>query len=499
MKKIILLATFTILAISAWAEQVNTTAGKLANDLTDNTISQLTVTGTIDARDFKFIADNLNNLTSIDLSNVQIVAYENASSPVFLDIISYDADAIPATAFMSKPLQSITFPTTLKKIGVATFAGCEQLDNITFPASLETIEPYAFSSCNACSDITNPENLSTLGEGAFSRCNNLTTVTINPTSDFVVGKDAFQDCKALSNLTLGNNVKAIGPGAFSGCTALLSPVITQGSNLEAIAEAAFAGSGVQNIDLYLCNNLKSIGMWAFANSSLKEIELPASLESLGNGAFYYNLDMEQIELPSSITSLSDYLLAGNNAITTQQPVQDGVTTIGDYAFYNWDQINSFVFPESVEYIGTKAMAGQTGLTSVIAHPTIVPELGEEVWAGVDQPSIPLTVNKEVTQDYRNAEQWKEFYIRTTPTSIDENIADATSSIKAYFTGTVLNVTASSAIASVAIFDTRGVVLAAATPGTDRTQLDTANFMGKFYIVAVALADGTKQSFKLVRE
>ncbi len=485
---------------SMWAENVDCTAGSLSTLIDDTSITQLTITGTIDARDFKFIANNLDSLKQLDLSNVEIMAYSDAKSPVFMSITSYDSQAIPATAFMGKKLTSVILPEGLTKIGTAAFAG-SSLESITLPNSLQTIEPYAFSSCNNLSTITIPAGLQELGEGAFSRCKTLESAAINPDDSFTVGKDAFQDCSALSTVTLGNNVTAIGPGAFSGCTSLTSPTISNNSNLTTISEAAFAGSGVEEIALNRCNSLTTIGMWAFANTPLKSVTLPESLESLGDGAFYYNLDMEQIDLPNGITSISNYLLAGNNAIDMEQQVKDGVTHIGDYAFYNWDQVREFNFPESVDYVGTMAMAGQTSLERVTAHPLTVPELGDSVWAGVNQPAIPLITDSSVTEDYASAEQWKEFAIQhdTPPTSIDNTIADGNLQVKAHFEGTMLMVNANAVIAKVSIFDINGVLLSAVTPASQQAQLNTANFNGKFYIVNVILEGGSQRSFKLLRK
>lgn len=497
MKRFFAFLFVSLAALSTWAVQVNTTAGNLAQDVTDLSVANLSLSGTMDARDFKFIASSLNSLTSLDLSDVQVTEYEN-EEPLFYGIKHYEGNAIPATAFMGMKLQSVILPTTIKKIDVAAFAGCEALESIELPQSLEAIAPYAFTACNKLQSITIPQGLKFMGDGAFSRCAALETATIAPAGEFAIGKDAFQDCKVLSSVTIGQNVNEIMPGAFSGCKALTTPVIEQGSKLVAIGEAAFAASGVQAIALDQCDELASIGMWAFANTSLKNVSLPSSLESLGDGAFYYNVDMEDVNLPETLTSLSNYLLAGNSNVFTDQPVKDGVTTIGDYAFYNWDSVQEFYFPQSVQYIGTKAMAGQVGLKRVIAKPTTVPGLGEEVWAGVPQSRIPLEVGKNVINDYKNAEQWMEFMIADVPTSIDVNTASATNQVKAWFSGTELNVSATSDIASIAIFDSRGVMLTAVAPAAQQAQLDTSSFYGKFYIVSVALSNGSKHNFKLLR-
>ena len=516
MKRFLTVLVSCAAAMSMWALEVNT-PGTLANLVDDTSITQLTISGTIDARDFKFISDKLNNLEQLDLRNARIVAYTNTKSPVFLSTTSYEENAIPTTALMGKKLRSIELPSNIKKIDLAAFAGCELLESIDFPESLEEIGPYAFSSCNKLSSVTIPTDLNEMGEGAFSRCNRLESVSIKTAGSFIVAKDAFQDCPALSMVKISESVTSIGPGAFSGCKGLRIMKFEDNNRLTSISEAAFAASGLESIELDKCTNLTTIGMWAFANTPLTNVNLPESLVSLGDGAFYYNVKMVDINLPDELTYISNYLLAGNNSIVVKKPifesgasllenteesytiVKENVTTIGDYAFYNMDQLQEFAVPSNVQYIGTKAMAGQTNLDLVRAAPTTVPELGEEVWAGVNQHQIPLYTFPEVVEDYQAAEQWKEFAISYDPTNIDENIADVDSQVKAFFAGTMLNVKASSVIAKVSVFDINGVLLSMVTPASEQAELNTVNFNGKFYIVNVILANGKQQSFKLVRQ
>lgn len=67
-------------------------------------------------------------------------------------------------------------------------------------------------------------------------------------------------------------------------------------------------------------------------------------------------------------------------------------------------------PASIVWLGNRAMAGMTGLKALNTKAEDVPELGDEVWAGVDQPSIPLiTPSDEATELYKAADQWKNFF------------------------------------------------------------------------------------------
>ena len=88
MKKFLLSIALMVSATMCWAvsQEVECTPGNLANLVTNYNVTSLTITGQMDARDFKFISDNLDALTSIDLSGVSIVPYSNTSSPLFSSI-----------------------------------------------------------------------------------------------------------------------------------------------------------------------------------------------------------------------------------------------------------------------------------------------------------------------------------------------------------------------------------------------------------------------------
>lgn len=59
MKKTILSMLLPLAALSAWAVSVTSTPGQLSQAVTDHSVTELTVAGALDVRDFAFIADKL--------------------------------------------------------------------------------------------------------------------------------------------------------------------------------------------------------------------------------------------------------------------------------------------------------------------------------------------------------------------------------------------------------------------------------------------------------
>lgn len=388
MRKVLFLLA-TISATLYCNAQVACQPGKLSSLVSDNTVKSLTVTGQMDARDFKFIANELNDIETIDLSEVEIVAYENLAKSTLGNEHTYAAATVPTLAFAGKKaLTTLVLPTSACALGQAAIAACPALTQVTMGPALTTIGDYAFNACTALESIDIPASVATVGTGAFSRCSSLASVNVtaceNPAEALAIGNEAFMDCPALSNVNLGENVASLG-------------------------DAAFAGTGLTVVDLSQYKKLRTLGNWVYTMSKVGSATLPSSLTAMGMGAFLYSDNLTQATLPEGLEMLGDYTFAGNGALTAIN--LGNVKTIGNYALYATSALQEVTIPERTTFLGTRAMAGMTGLTLINALPAAVPALGEDVWEGVDQPTVHLAVDKEASINaYAAAEQWKEFIV-----------------------------------------------------------------------------------------
>ena len=396
-----LFAAIACVALQMQAVVVENVAGELSSRLTDTKVTELTITGSLDARDFKYMADKCNDLTAVDLSSAKILAYEGAE-PVFGQQITYQANEIPQTSFFGKPLTSVVLPSGVRIVGYAAFAGCEGITQIEFPASLDSISGYAFSA-TGFSTLALPATVTKIGEGAFSRCEKLTSATVEAGH---IGAKAFFADAALNDVKFGNGVTAIGNGAFAGCKSLATLRWSDATQLALIGSEAFIATQMSDAALAKFQKLSVLGAWAYAGTPVEEVTLPESVREVGDGAFFYATHVTNLVLPSKVTKVAPYLTAGTNVANTNIWGND-ITRIGDFALYNLSDIDRLTIPSQVTYIGTKAMAGMTGLTRITAKPTTVPLLGHDVWAGVEQKEVELAA---ASASYLNAMQWNEFKI-----------------------------------------------------------------------------------------
>lgn len=391
-KRIILITLTVLVAIQVQALEVENTAGHLSSKVTNYSIADLTVKGTMDANDFYFIVEKLTKLTTVDLSQVEVLACQTGKMHYWLR--DFEAALLPVGAFAGMDLTSVKLPSGLKTIGEGAFTGCTKLTSITLPSTLTAIGDYAFAGCTALRSITLPASVETVGDGAFMRCKALTSLSVASSSKLrSIGNAAMLECASLKTVSLGTGVQEIG-------------------------DRAFAGTGITRLNLNSSNKLTTMGKWVMVQTPVQDAQLPSSLTQLGDGAFLYDTNLTTVKLGNHLAQLDNYTFAGTSLNGDLDLT--GVTSLGDYALYNVSTMSVVELPSTVTWIGAYAMAGMTGMTSMVSNAVKVPSLGENVWAGVDQPNIPLTVPVAAINSYKAAEQWKEFKFAKTWTKGDVN-------------------------------------------------------------------------------
>lgn len=384
MRRIFIIAILAMMALHAVALEVTIKAGDLKKEVKDLTITSLLVTGTMDASDFYFIADNLKQLESLDLAGVAVVPCQLSTVRYFKN--EFDGDELPVAALADmNNLTSVVLPRGVKVIDKCAFAGCDRLTAITLPTVLETIGEYAFAGCSALQEVTLPAAVAEVGKGAFMRCTALERLTVDPMSRLTnLGDVALMDCPALTHIDLGQSLRSVG-------------------------ERAFAGTGLQELDLTSSPKVESLGDWLMVLTPVERAKLPASLTHMGNGLFLYDTNLTAIDWSSKLSSVSDYLFAGT-ALADSLSLPP-VATVGNFAFYNVSTLTYVALPATLTFMGDRAMAGMTGLTALSCFASNVPDLGDEVWAGLNQSEIPLDIPPSARLRYQAADQWKEFLFK----------------------------------------------------------------------------------------
>lgn len=225
MKKIILLlASVMGVAMASQAQVTKTLSvvpGGLYKALTyDERVNttHLILSGTMDARDFVTMRDNMKNLEVIDLTKVRIEAYEGDKGTEINTKSNsvkgkYAENTIPQYAFFkngngsgARKLQKVIYPKNTVAVGYKAFYACYNLTEVSFPASVKELAAEAFYNCKSLVSITVEGNapIAKMGKGVFFAVDPSTcVVNVQPGT-----KDAFSSAKQWSDFS---NIEEIQP------------------------------------------------------------------------------------------------------------------------------------------------------------------------------------------------------------------------------------------------------------------------------------------------
>lgn len=370
-------------------------------------------------------------------------------------------------------LETINLPSGITSIGNYAFLECENLTSVTLPSGLISIGDRAFMSCISITSLDLPSSLTTAGEMALAGCSNLTSLTLHsgltnikgnnllggnmpyyhnlkdvryiidsdletylqsnhpiindircgikyylndqeittleiPSEITSIGDGVFLSSNSLTNLTLSSKITSAGKYAFNNCSNLkdiryyiyddLATYIQKGhpafyvncgikyywNNQEITTlEIPTSVTSIGNHAFYGCNgltsvefpsNLSSIGDWAFSNcSGLTSVDLPSSITKMGECVFYYCKNLSSVKLPSEITAISNGAFGYSSLKDIELPA--GITSIGDDAFVNCSNLQNINLPSGITTIGTGAFWDCSNLTNVIL-PSALTSIGD---------------------------------------------------------------------------------------------------------------------------
>lgn len=233
---------------------------------------------------------------------------------------------------------------------------------LEIPGTVTAIEDSAFASCYSAD-----ETLQADGEKEPSDYKiGIKAVHIagNPAGT-TIGASAFAGCQNLTKLTLGEGVTGLGdsalkdtrleeitiPSTFETGTAKNSP-FTSGEN-STLKKVTFA-DGIQVIPQYFLNNI----------TTLTEIEIPASVQKIGDHAFADCSNLKTVtfkeQATSKLTTIDTSAFEGCSLMTLSK-LPDGVTTINASAFKDCKKISLTDLPTGLITIGNAAFENCTML------------------------------------------------------------------------------------------------------------------------------------------
>ncbi len=175
--------------------------------------------------------------------------------------------------------------------------------------------------------------------------------------------------------------------------------------------------------------------WYTYSSYIKTVVLPDGITSIGDWAFYYCTSLTSVTIPDSVTSIGNYAFYYCTSLTSIT-IPDSVTSIGSYAFCGCTSLTSITVDENNQYYSSDlyGVLFNKDKTQLIQYPAgskiteyIIPDSVTSIGSSAFQSCTSLTsitIPDSVTSIGSNA-----FYNCTSLTSI--TIPDSVTSIGWY--------------------------------------------------------------------
>ena len=346
-------------------------------------------------------------------------------------------------------LEKIILPRGLKSFGLFTFMNCINLKEIIIQRGLIEIGPSAFCGCRNLEKIVIPNGVKIIGDDCFKYCENLRYVVMPDTIEHIDGdifrlhysiekcislkyifipqgtkekflkffpenllvegtpEDFFEKREQLDNIrkssvnlettfteedvqdgwsdTDGVRYSADGKRLLystrhSGNTVFLSGIkvykVKEGTTV--ICDHAFDSGAIESIELP--DTVEIIGDSAFSGcKNLKSICLPPHVCHIGKYAFSRCSSLRSIVLPSSLEVISEYMFYMCSSLT-EIIFPLSVKEIRKYAFYN-TSLHSLNIPEGVKFLGVNAFGGCEKVQN-IKLPSTIREIEGNPWGAI---------------------------------------------------------------------------------------------------------------------
>ena len=251
-------------------------------------------------------------------------------------------------------------------------------DNTCFSYNARgVITKYDYSCGN---EVSIPEsidgvNIKSIANNAFVASDNTKPLqSINMENASYLTTFSFSDFTNLKHATLPRTLVEIPQKAFFNCP--LTTINLPGT-VEKIGNYAFKGTSLSG-SLYLSNSLKTIGIGAFDSLKLTgTLTIPDSVTTISNEAFYNNKFTKLvISQNSSLTTIGNNAFR-NNQISNAIALPKSVTTIGNNTFCN-NSIPELALNYGLKSIGNYAF-GTNKITGTINIPVTVEKIDAQAF------------------------------------------------------------------------------------------------------------------------
>lgn len=331
-------------------------------------------------------------------------------------------------------ITSIVVADGVTKIGTFAFYGFSNLTSVQLSDSVTSIGGYAFKNCKKLTEIVIPSAVTKIGESAFYDCG-LTEIVI-PSKVTEINDYAFSRDTKLKKVSFEGDAPSIGAHTFYGVTATVTyPTDNNSWNKDTkqqyggtltwnnkaddnkqqcgknafweVVDGVLTISGNGSVDDYDSAKQRP---WNESAAEITKVVVEDGITNVGNFAFYGMTNLTEVELADSVTAIGAYSFKNCSSIE-QITLPQNLTEIKDSAFYGCTRLVNITIPAKVTKIGDYVFSRNVQLNQVKfegSAPTIAAHAFSGVVAVVTYPSDDVSWTSDMKKNYGGTLDWKEY-------------------------------------------------------------------------------------------
>ena len=332
-------------------------------------------------------------------------------------VIEQGVTKIGASAFeRCVNLTSITIPSSVNAIGMGVFGGCSSLTSVAIPSGVTRIGDVTFGNCVSLTSVIIPASVTSISDSAFNGCNGLKIYGTPGTY-----AESYANAKKYPFVAIGDEpgekpaaphieLRQSGRTVTNNAQLSVDYDVYYESTLNTIErlEIAWGFGGMQQDD-YIAEVTDLVGVvakvvhfydpaddwfvmarvcsdgawsawsekiwfkaseggnvtWELSENGVLVISGNGKMDSYGQGKspFCKNNNIHRIVIEQGVTSIGSFAFEGCKELTSVS-IAGSVTQIGTNAFTGCIGLSSLTFPSSVAQIGKDAFYGCSSLSNL---------------------------------------------------------------------------------------------------------------------------------------
>ena len=284
----------------------------------------------------------------------------------------------------NQKVQFVVIPKSVKRLDAYVFWGCNNLEEVVLGKGLTAVDEYSFAGCTGLKQITIPENIQSIDAQAFAGCVNLTDIYI-PATVTGIAEDAFLNC---DNVTIHADEGSVAAqfaqklaeqknrDPLVTAAPVQTPTAVSRPDTQATTEPVSTATPAPVATPVPGNVLGStiiVGNHALVmvhpgeekvqqgytepeagQETGEEQDITAETENgkIPEWMYYRNQSVSAVTIPEGTTEIGRFAFSRSSLRTVTIP--EGVTTIDYAAFYQCDNLDNVILPDTVNTVGAKA-------------------------------------------------------------------------------------------------------------------------------------------------